>query len=444
MLAGFCRFESRTKDLKSSLKRSIALAAAAILASAGYSYAQTVKPGMKFCVQRMGQKEFALLLKDVPDDSKKKLAADTELWKKQIQSMGQLLSLECEAEKRGIAAEPMNAAELANIRTETTATNYDKAVNKGPAAVPFSRITDAQVTAFYKNPVNTAAADKFVKVKLDLMRRSDPRFADRQLTDDEVTEAKNLFAKMRISELQSLKSAAILGPDFKAHNELQVSLQQAQFLARAVSDQLAPGISASDQEIADAVKSHPEFDPTAKKVAAEAILARAKAGEDFAALADQLSQDPGNIQSNGQKNGGQYKDVPKGAMVPPFENAALSLEPGSIYPQVVESDFGFHIIKLEKKTGVGDALKYDVRHILIATTVKDPKDPSAREMPVKEYVRQMIESEKESAVIAKIVAANPVELDYSVAAQPAAPKAVVKKPAGSRPAARKSAVRKRP
>jgi hypothetical protein len=150
---------------------------------------------MKFCVQRMGQKEFALLLKDVPDDSKKKLAADTELWKKQIQSMGQLLSLECEAEKRGIAAEPMNAAELVNIRTETTATNYDKAVNNGPAAVPFSRITDAQVAGFYKNPVNTAAADKFVKVKLDLMRRSDPRFADRQLTDDEVTEAKAFSRK---------------------------------------------------------------------------------------------------------------------------------------------------------------------------------------------------------------------------------------------------------
>jgi Parvulin-like peptidyl-prolyl isomerase len=173
-------------------------------------------------------------------------------------------------------------------------------------------------------------------------------------------------------------------------------------------------------------------------------LARAKAGEDFAALADQLSQDPGNIQPNGQKNGGLYKDVPKGTMVPSFENAALSLEPGSIYPSVVESDFGYHIIKLEKKTGVGDALKYDVRHILITTTVKDPKDPSAREMPVKEYVRQMIESEKESAVIAKIVAANPVELDYSVAAQPATPKTVVKKPASSRPAARKPAVRKRP
>jgi len=65
-------------------------------------------------------------------------------------------------------------------------------------------------------------------------------------------------------------------------------------------------------------------------------------------------------------------------------------------------------------------------------------------MPVKDYVRRMVESEKESAVIAKIVAANPVELDYPVGGQPATPKTVIKKPAGSRPAARKPAVRKRP
>jgi parvulin-like peptidyl-prolyl isomerase len=413
--------------------------------AAGHSSAQTLKSGMKFCVQRMGQKEFGLLLKDLPDDTKKRLAADAELRDKQVQSMRQLLSFECEAEKRGIAAEPSNAAELANIRTQTTAANYDKAVNKVPGAVPFSRITDAQIAGFYKDPANAAAADKFLKVKLDLMRRADPRFTDSQVTDDEITEAKNFFAKMKISESQSIKAAATLGPDFKAHNELQVTLQQAQFLARVISDQIAPGISASDAEITDAVKSHPEFDTAAKKTAAEAILARAKAGEDFAALADQLSQDPGNIQPNGQRNGGLYKDVPKGTMVPPFENAALSLEPGSIYPSVVESDFGYHIIKLEKKTGVGDALKYDVRHILILTTVKNPNDPSARETPIKDYVRQMIESEKEAAVVAKIVAANPVELDYPVGAPSATPKTAPKKPAGSKPTARrKAAVRKRP
>jgi parvulin-like peptidyl-prolyl isomerase len=429
--------------LKHGLKRSIGFAAITILAAAGYSSAQTVRPGMKFCVQRLGQKEFALLLKDLPDESRMKLAADAELRDKQIQSMRQLLSFECEAEKRGIAAEPSNAAELANIRTQITAVNYDKAANKTPGAAPFSRITDAQVAGFYKDPANAAAADKFLKVKLDLMRRADPRLADRQVTDDEITDAKKFFAKMKISESQSMKAAAALGPDFKPHNELQVTLQQAQFLAQVISDQIGPGISASDQEIAAAVKSHPEFDTAAKKTAAEAILARAKAGEDFAALADQLSQDPGNIQPNGQKNGGLYKDVPKGTMVPPFESAALSLEPGSIYPQVVESDFGYHIIKLEKKTGVGDALKYDVRHILILTTVKNPNDPNAREMPIKDYVRQMIESEKEAAVVGKIVAANPVELDYRVGAS-ATPKTAVKKPTGSKPTARKPAVRKHP
>jgi parvulin-like peptidyl-prolyl isomerase len=172
-------------------------------------------------------------------------------------------------------------------------------------------------------------------------------------------------------------------------------------------------------------------------------LARAKAGEAFAALADQYSQDPGNIGENGKKNGGSYVDVPKGRMIKPFENAALSLQPGGIYPDLVESDFGYHIIKLERKTGTGDDLKYDVRHILISTTVKDPTNPNGRELPIKEYVRTKLESEKESALVAKIVADNPIAMEDLQIGQPAAAKPVVAKPAAKKPVARKTAVRRR-
>jgi parvulin-like peptidyl-prolyl isomerase len=172
-------------------------------------------------------------------------------------------------------------------------------------------------------------------------------------------------------------------------------------------------------------------------------LARAKAGEDFAALADEYSQDPGNIGENGKKNGGSYSDVPKGRMIKPFENAALSLQPGGIYPDLVESDFGYHIIKLERKAGTGDDLKYDVRHILISTTIKDPANPNGRELPIKEYVRTKLESEKESALVAKIVADNPIAMEDLQIGQPAAAKPVVAKPAAKKPVARKTAVRRR-
>jgi len=49
------------------------------------------------------------------------------------------------------------------------------------------------------------------------------------------------------------------------------------------------------------------------------------------------------------RTGGLYQGRTEGRMVAPFRAAALALEPGQIAPELVETDFGFHIIKLERK-----------------------------------------------------------------------------------------------
>jgi hypothetical protein len=53
---------------------------------------------------------------------------------------------------------------------------------------------------------------------------------------------------------------------------------------------------------------------------------------------------------------------------------------------------------------------YDVRHILITTTVKDPSNPMGREMPITETVKAKLEEEKQKQVLDEIVANNPVEV----------------------------------
>ena len=79
----------------------------------------------------------------------------------------------------------------------------------------------------------------------------------------------------------------------------------------------------------------------AAKARAEALLARAKKGEDFAQLAKQNSEDQGSA-----KKGGDLGFNPKGRMVKEFDDVQFALTPGSI-SDVVQSPFGYHIIKVE-------------------------------------------------------------------------------------------------
>lgn len=76
---------------------------------------------------------------------------------------------------------------------------------------------------------------------------------------------------------------------------------------------------------------------------AEIVLKRVKAGEDFAKLAAEVSDDPVS-----KTNGGDLGFFQKGRMVPEFETAAFSLKPGEI-SGVVETKFGFHIIMVNEK-----------------------------------------------------------------------------------------------
>jgi len=75
------------------------------------------------------------------------------------------------------------------------------------------------------------------------------------------------------------------------------------------------------------------------------IQKRLESGEDFAELANAYSQDPGSA-----ANGGKLGFVERGTLVPEFEEAAFALENGQT-SDIVETQFGFHIIQMIENRG---------------------------------------------------------------------------------------------
>lgn len=387
--------------------------------------AAAVQPASQY--RSLSAREIEVLIQDVGAANPQlleRLAKDKDLRKSQLENLKRLLAFASQAEKDGISLQPTNKRELESIRGEVIAGNYDREINKGmPGKAPFAGVTDARVAAFWKVPGREAAFESYLNAKLDLIKASNPA-ANRPVTKEEREQVRDVFAKTQIvlADYDLAKKQRKVGKDFVDRVELNVKLQRAQFLSKAYLNANASKFDATDAEVAAFIASHPELSPATKRATAQTILDRAKAGENFAELANQFSEDPGNRGSDNGLNGGAYKDVPLGMMVKPFESAALALDPGQIAPQLVESDFGFHIIKLDRKSDKDGKYSYDVRHILISTTVPDPANPNARPLPLKDYAARAVGDEKEDKLVAQLVAANKITVPDDLVIPPTAVK----------------------
>jgi len=105
-----------------------------------------------------------------------------------------------------------------------------------------------------------------------------------------------------------------------------------------------------------------------KEKLANDLRARALKGEDFGALAKKYSEDPGS-----KDKGGEYT-FPRGRMVPEFEAAAFSLKTNQI-SELVETQYGYHIIKLLEKTPASKVALAEasprIRDYLVGQAVKE-------------------------------------------------------------------------
>ncbi len=113
-----------------------------------------------------------------------------------------------------------------------------------------------------------------------------------------------------------------------------------------------------------APRDSPAAEREKAKAKADALLAQLrKAPATFADVAKRNSEDPGSAE-----RGGDLEFFARGAMVKPFEDAAYAMKAGEI-SNVVESDFGYHVIRLDAVRG-GDKKSYEAVRGEIEAEVK--------------------------------------------------------------------------
>jgi peptidyl-prolyl cis-trans isomerase C len=161
----------------------------------------------------------------------------------------------------------------------------------------------------------------------------------------------------------------------------------------------------------------PDDQITSKRKIIDGLLVRARAGEDFADLARQYSEDPGS-----KDTGGEYTFA-HGQMVPEFETAAFALTNNQV-SEVVKTQYGFHIIKLLDRTPA---------RTLDLTTVNDGVTVAES---IKNYLLQQKVSKGTPDYLAKLKTTSDIQiLDATLKAQCAAADAAAAAAAADAPAA---------
>lgn len=110
------------------------------------------------------------------------------------------------------------------------------------------------------------------------------------------------------------------------------------------------------------------------KTRAQGILEKANDGEDFAELAKEYSQGPS------ASTGGDLGFFGKGAMVKPFEEAVFTLKAGEVFPELVRTKFGYHIIKADEVKEEIQKSFDDVKEEVITKIKTEKADALAREL----------------------------------------------------------------
>lgn len=345
----------------------------------------------------LSAQDLSLLIEElgVPPQARAELAANEASRKEFVQDLREMFAIAQEARAAGVGARPEIELQLELSRAFVLAQRYSKKRQEAGVTSPEQIVSKEEIAAFIKE---AGQDQKFQEFLQDYLKSRPQSERTSTLTDEQRENLRQEWAKV----ILSARKAVAAGVDKERASEVMLAYQHARLLAGEYFKQtLDARIKATDAELEAYYAQHPELDPKQTKAKAEELLAQLRAGSDFAALAKANSVDTSN-----KERGGDLGWFGRGMMVKPFEDAAFALKPGEL-SGIVETQFGYHIIKLdERRTQNGangqPAEEVHARHILLAPPDSGGNSNGRPQSP-RERARSAVEKAKRDKLFGEIV-----------------------------------------